>query len=70
MGIFKKLFCKHEYELIAKRPSNYCMDWATFSDSGMYDDYKYFCPKCKKTRIVVMTNEKHPEHNPWEEVKK
>jgi len=64
-----RLFCKHNYKLIAKRKSNYCSDCISFSDSGMYDDYLYKCEKCGKEKIITFINKKHPLYNEWEKVK-
>lgn len=63
---FKKLFCNHNYKLIAKRTSNYTSDYILFSDLGFYDDYLYECTKCTKRKIDIKQNEKHPLYRKWE----
>lgn len=68
MMIFKKLFCKHDYKLVAKRKSQYVSDWQTFSDLGMYDDYLYECKKCGKQNIKTFANSSHPLYSLWKKI--
>lgn len=52
--MLNKMFCKHDYKLIAKRKSNYCIDYITFSDVGDYVDLLYECKKCGKQQIKTL----------------
>ena len=63
-----KLFCKHDYELVAIRKSNYTSDYHYFSDLGWYNDNLYICKKCKKEKNIVKQNELHPLYSEWEKV--
>ena len=66
----KQIFCKHNYEKIAHRPSIYTSDYIMFSDLGYYNDVLYECTKCKKRKMEVVKNEKHPLYQRWVEYKK
>ena len=67
---FRQVFCEHNYVEIARRKSQYCSDWHTFSDLGMYDDVKYQCTKCKRTKIKTEKNKSHPLYSEWKKTRK
>lgn len=64
--MIKRLFCKHVYKKIAKRKSNYCSDYTTFSDLGDYEDILYECQKCGKRKIETFNSYLHHE---WKKIK-
>jgi hypothetical protein len=64
--MLKKLFCKHIYKKIAKRKSNYCSDYTTFSDLGDYEDILYECKNCGKIKIKTFNVHLH---NEWKQIK-
>lgn len=67
---WKEIFCRHEYELVAKRKSMYCIDYHSFSDFGLYEDYLYKCKKCGHQHIEVRKGPEHPCYAPWQYVQK
>lgn len=67
---YKKLTCKHDYKLIKTRRSDYCSDYQTFFDLGMYDDHLYECSKCGKQKLITVQNSSHPCYKEWHNVEK
>ena len=70
LGIFKKIFCKHNYKLIKKKISFYTTDYIMFDDLGYFDDFLYECTKCGKRKVETKMNEQHPlyEFGRWENI--
>lgn len=62
----KRLFCKHEYQKVGVRKSNYCSDYVLFSDLGDYEDILYKCKKCDKKKIKIINKRFNHE---WEMIK-
>ncbi len=70
MGL-KQLLCRHHWERYAKRRSNYCQDYHTFSDIGWWDDVMLKCTKCGKLKMTHEANEAHPlAPGPWQKIDK
>jgi len=64
-----KIFCKHDYKLVANRQSNYTSDYQSFSDLGWYEDKLYKCSKCGKEKIKTVQGPNHPLYHEWKRCK-
>ena len=48
----KQLFCSHDYKLLeCIQDFDYCKDWVTFADVGMWYKCTYICKKCGKRKV-------------------
>lgn len=55
----KQLFCKHKYRKIkCIRDYNYCTDYMTFSDTGMWYRVEEKCKKCGKEKIFHVSDKR------------